>query len=110
MKLNVNKKHLTTALIACGVILFAIVCVYFVMHIDSLNGIVSKFWGFMSPIVYGAIVAYIINPILVFFERRVFISKECRTARKEAKKQAIAKRITNKNKQEKLPGGKLHHG
>lgn len=102
MKLNFNKKHLTTALYACCVILFTIVCVYFVMHIDSLKNIISGIWAIISPVAYGAIVAYIINPILNLFERRVFISKECRAARKQAKALAISKRITDKNKLEKL--------
>jgi len=102
MKINLNKKYTTVAFYFCIVILFSIVCVYFVINPDKLSSIFSSVWAIISPIVGGAILAYIICPVMNFFERKVFIPKECRIARKKAKEQAIASRITNKNKLEKI--------
>ena len=102
MKINLNKKYTTVAFYFCIVILFSIVCVYFVINPDKLSSIFSSVWAIISPIVGGAILAYIICPVMNFFERKVFIPKECRIARKKAKEQAIASRITNKNKLEQI--------
>lgn len=102
MKFDFNRKYTTFAVYACIVVLFSIVCVYFAIHAEALGSIISLIWGILGPIVLGAVVAYIINPIVNFFERKVFISKECRAARKNAKKEALAKNISSKYKLEKL--------
>ncbi len=102
MKIDFNKKYTTLAVYACIVVLFSIVCVYFAIHSDSLAAIVSLIWGIIGPIVFGAVLAYILSPIVNFFERKVFISKECRAARKKAKEAAAAKNITSKDTIERM--------
>lgn len=102
MKIDFNKKYTTIAIYACIVVLFSIVCVYFAIHSETLNAVLSIIWGILGPIIFGAIIAYILTPIVNFLERKVFISKECRAARKNAKKDALEKNITSKEKIEAL--------
>ncbi len=101
MKIGFNKKYTSIALYAGLIIIFAIVC-YEYLKEDRVGTITGNIWAIISPIVWGAILAYIISPVMNFFERKVFIPKECRIARKKAKEEAIAKRITSKNKLEKI--------
>ena len=102
MKFEKNKKYTTIAIYACLVILFSIVCLYFVLHIESLSSVWNMFWSILRPITYGAVIAYVLNPVLKIFENKVIITKEMRAARKAAKEQAQKNGITSKFKLEKI--------
>ena len=102
MKFEKNKKYTTIAIYACIVILFSIVCLYFVLNVESLSSFMRILLSIISPILYGAIIAYILNSVLKFFENKVFITKEMRAARKSAKAQAQKNGITSKFKLEKI--------
>lgn len=81
-----NKKYTTIAIYTLIVLLFAVVCVYFLLNNDRYTSIFDTLQGIVSPIFFGMLIAYILNPFLNFFENTVFISKAQRTllkARKE---------------------------
>ena len=101
MKFEKNNKYTTIAIYACIVILFSIVCLYFVLHVETLSFFTHILLSIFSPILYGAIIAYILNPMLKYFENKVFITKDMRAARKAAKEEAQKNGITNKFKLEK---------
>ncbi|MBO4216744.1 MAG: AI-2E family transporter [Clostridia bacterium] len=72
MKVTWNKKYTTIAVYACIVILFAVLCCFFFLGNSDLGGYLKSFISVFSPILYGVLFAYLLNPILRFFETNVF--------------------------------------
>ncbi len=70
MKLDWNKKDTTTAVYAFLVLAAAALFVALLWHIDWLRGVVREISGYLTPFVYGFALAYLLNPLLRFFERR----------------------------------------
>ena len=49
------------------------VAVYLLLlHFSSVTGWLKSVWKFLNPIVIGLILAYLIDPIVVFIEKRIF--------------------------------------
>lgn len=71
MKFEHNKKYCQIAFYACLVILFAIICIFFFLKVD-VGGIFKKIFAVLKPILYGIIIAYILNRIVKFFETKIF--------------------------------------
>lgn len=88
-----NKKYTTIAFYACLVILFAIICVYFLLGInkDRYSELFSKVHGVLLKIFIGAVVAYILNPIVNFFEHWVFVRSSARRIILDRRKLAKAR-------------------
>lgn len=88
-----NKKYTTLAFYACIVILFAIICVYFLLGIDKnrYSELFSKIHGVLLKIFIGAVVAYILNPIVNFFEHWVFVKRSARRVILDRRKLAKAR-------------------
>jgi predicted PurR-regulated permease PerM len=72
MKFEHNKKYGLIAFYSCVVILFAIICVFFFLKVD-IGGIWNKVFSVLKPIIYGIIIAYILNRIVKLFETKVFV-------------------------------------
>ena len=78
MKLNVDKKYLTIAIYVC-ICAAIILALYFVgTYLPSISLAFDKFNEIMSPVYYGLIFAYIANPLMVFFEKKVLKFKKKR--------------------------------
>ncbi len=79
MKWQFNKKNTTYAVYACGVILFAVLCIGFLVNRDSYTGFFRKILiDVIAPIFFGVIIAYLLNPILRISEKifdRIFKGK-----------------------------------
>lgn len=72
MKFEWNKKYAQIMICVCLAILFAVACVFFFLKVDvgaGLKGILSVF----NPILYGIVIAYILNRIVKLFENKVFV-------------------------------------
>lgn len=72
MKIEWNRKYNT---IAVYVLIVVAILALFVMAVFNLGGImaaVSKTLGILMPIIVGVVIAFILNPIVMFFERRLF--------------------------------------
>lgn len=63
-----NNKWLQFTVGGCIVVLFYTI----LQHIGMIFGWVVSIWNIVIPLVLGIIVAYLINPISNFFERKVF--------------------------------------
>ena len=72
MKFNWNKKYTTIAIYAAIVLLFGIFCVFFFINYSDFGKYTSLIGTTLRPLVYGIIMAYLIWPILKFFEDKVF--------------------------------------
>lgn len=72
MKWKIEKKYLRIGVIALSVIILGLLFNYTLEHetkIDEFKMLVS---GTLSPILVGFIMAYLLNPVLRFFERCMF--------------------------------------
>ena len=72
LKLHFNKKYTTIAIYACLVIIFTMLCVYLVIDDVAISDITAKVNDFMTPILVGLLITYLVNPIYNFFDRKVF--------------------------------------
>lgn len=55
-------------LIVCGGIFFY----YLLFHSDKFYGLIGKFTSVMTPLIAGVVIAYILNPLMRFFEQKCF--------------------------------------
>lgn len=67
-----NRKYLTIAIYTLVVILIGIACVFFFIHYDATLGFLAKILDISAPIIYGALIAYILNPLMKLFEDKLF--------------------------------------
>lgn len=72
MKFKPDKKYLALGLTLLIVSCLSIVFCYFMFHNDIVLKFGSKIIGICSPIFDGIIIAFLINPIIIFFERSFF--------------------------------------
>ena len=42
-----------------------------IMHFSVIIDAVNDFFAVLSPFIYGFIIAYLCNPILIFYEKKV---------------------------------------
>ena len=76
MKWKIEKKYLRIAGTTLGIIILAILFNNLLEHEGRLTSIKNTVRGTMAPIVIGCILAYLLNPILNFFEHYCFISEK----------------------------------
>jgi len=74
MKFNIEKKYIIIGLISFLVIAASICFYYIVFHADSFFDKLDTLYVIASPVVYGIIVAYLLTPIVNFFEKKFLIS------------------------------------
>ena len=72
MKMNFNKQYTTVAIYALLVILCGILCVFTFTHFEAVWTKVIDFLNIFMPIFYGMAIAYLVYPIVKFFERKIF--------------------------------------
>ena len=72
MKIEWNKKYTTIAIYALIVLILAVLFVVLVFKFDSISEGLSWVSAVAAPIIAGIVVAYIFNPLMMFFEERVF--------------------------------------
>ena len=72
MKINFNKQYTIIAIYALLVILCGILCVFTFTHFGDVWARIIDFLNIFMPIFYGMAIAYLIYPIVRFFERKVF--------------------------------------
>ena len=72
MKLNMNKKYTTIAVYAFLVIAAAITFFFVISEHSVVGRMAGTFFGLMTPFIYGAALAYVLNPVLNWLEKKVF--------------------------------------
>lgn len=72
MKNDANKNYRQIALLVLIVALFAVVCVFACFNYTVIGKAVSKLISILSPIIYGAVFAFIFNPLVVLCDKRIF--------------------------------------
>ncbi len=72
MKVNWNKKYTTVAVYSLIVIAVAVLFVVFVFKFDSFAQGFSWIGEVAAPLIIGIVVAYIVNPLMMWIERTFF--------------------------------------
>ncbi|MBO4429309.1 MAG: AI-2E family transporter [Clostridia bacterium] len=72
MKLNWNKKYTTIAAYCLIVLIIVVFIVFFFMNYGDFSSYLSDIVSAVRPIIYGAIFAYLMWPVLKLFEDKVF--------------------------------------
>lgn len=72
MKLKWNRRYTTIAVYAALVLFVALFIVFFFINNNDFGKYISDFFTVMSPIIYGVVIAYLLNPVVSFFDRKVF--------------------------------------
>lgn len=73
MKIEFDKKYFLIAVYAFLVIVASALVFAFVINFSDIWGFICKIAGIMTPFFYGFALAYLINPILHFFEDKVLV-------------------------------------
>lgn len=68
MKYRWDKKYLYWGITLFLVIAASLFFYFGIFHMDSLRGILRTVYVVVTPLVYGAAIAYILNPLVKFFE------------------------------------------
>lgn len=72
MKINWNRKYTTIAVYTLIVIALAVLFVVFVFRFDSFASTFSKFSGVLAPAICGVVIAFILNPLMMYIENKFF--------------------------------------
>ena len=72
MKINWNKKYTTVAVYSLLVIAVAVLFVVFVFKFDSFKQGFSWIGAVAAPLIVGIVIAYIVNPLMMWIERTFF--------------------------------------
>ncbi|MGN1341458.1 MAG: AI-2E family transporter [Oscillospiraceae bacterium] len=72
MKINWNKKYTTIAVYSLIVVAVAVLFVVFVFKFDSFKQGFSWIGEVAAPFIIGLVVAYIVNPLMMWIERTFF--------------------------------------
>ena len=71
-----NRKYFTIAIYSLIVLLVGIGFVFLLWNFNTVKLYISKILDICSPIMYGALIAYILNPLMKIFEEKVFKNKK----------------------------------
>lgn len=72
MKFNFNKKYISIGIIAFLVIVCSILFFFAFFQIEIFKNGLEKIVETLKPVIFGMIFAYLLTPIVNFFERKVF--------------------------------------
>ena len=55
-----------------SIIAFGILFFFFVFRMDAILGFLGKIFGILTPIILGAVIAYLINPLVTVTDKYIF--------------------------------------
>lgn len=84
LKFEWTKKHTTILIYTCITLLLAIAIVFAILFPSHVLGAVGGFCKALSPVFFGFVIAYLLNPCTEFFDNKVF----SRMFRKKGKRAA----------------------
>lgn len=71
MKFDWDKKYIQIGLIAFGVVAASILFYFGIFHMDILKQGFATVYDILTPIIYAAVLSYVLWPIVAFLERKV---------------------------------------
>lgn len=77
MKINWNSKYLTISAYAAGTVVVSALVIMAVAKFDDISEKLSGFTAVATPIIIGIFCAYLLNPLMMKFERGLFKKWSC---------------------------------
>ena len=71
MKYRWDKKYLHWGITVFAVIVASLLFYFGLFHMPTLRGTIRTVFDILAPLIYGAIIAFILNTLVVFFENKV---------------------------------------
>lgn len=87
LKFEWTKKHTTVLIYSCCTILLALAIVFALVFPSVIADFVKAFFTAVSPVFFGFVIAYLVNPVCDFFDKKVF---KKRMGKKAARAFAVA--------------------
>lgn len=81
MKFEWNKRYNTYAVYAVAVLIAAVICIFVFLRWDAVGSLLSEIVGVCKPLIYAIGIAYLLWPLLTFFEKKVFFRLKKKTTR-----------------------------
>lgn len=72
MKYRWDKKYLYWGLTAFAVIVCSMLFFFALLRFDQISGFVGMLIGILKPILYGLVIAYLLEPVMSFLERHIY--------------------------------------
>lgn len=88
LKFEWTKKHTTLLIYSCCTILLALAIVFAFLFPSVISGFIKDFFTAVSPVFFGFVIAYLVNPVCDFFDKKVF--KKRIASKKAARALAVA--------------------
>jgi len=72
MKIEWNKKYTTIAVYVCIVLAFGALCAFAFFNLGTIWRTIKRVVAIFDPVIYGFVIAFILNPMFRLFERKAF--------------------------------------
>ncbi len=69
MKIEPNQKYLTVSFYTVITFAICLILVVIVQKFSAISGVLASFANVIAPVTWGIVIAYIVNPLMKFFER-----------------------------------------
>ena len=86
MKIDWNKKYTTVTVYVCIVLTFAAALVCAMLNLDKIGSFVKGIVSVLNPMIVGFVIAFLINPVMMFCEKRIFAFVEKKKPRRTLKR------------------------
>ena len=83
MKFEWNKRYNTYAAYAIGILITAVIFIFVLLRWEEFDGVLSKVIGVCKPLIYAIGIAYLLWPLMMVFEKKVFAKLEKHRPRKK---------------------------
>lgn len=77
MKIKLDKKNIQWGITAFLVLAAGVLVIMLGTHLSSIFGAVRTIFTILAPIIYGLVIAYLLNPVMKFLEEKVFLGFIC---------------------------------
>lgn len=93
MKLKIDKRYIQRGIVAFLVIISSITFFWALNRWSDLKSFFQLIGRALSPLMWGLVIAYLLNPIVKFFDKRVFSKLSTRIFRKSERACGIFSRV-----------------
>ncbi|MBO5648401.1 MAG: hypothetical protein J6S76_00640 [Clostridia bacterium] len=83
MKFEWNKRYTTYAIYAAAVLISAILLIFLFIRWEALSTVIGKILNVCKPLIYAVGIAYLLWPLMRFFETKIFSGLEKKRPRKK---------------------------
>ena len=85
-----NQKYVTIAAYTIIVLLLAVSIVFFFLNLDAVGVFFKKLFKITAPLLYGACIAYALNPLTKLFEEKVFCPRRKKSQLSRSTRRGLA--------------------